>query len=270
MTRTLPGIRSVLFPAPLLLGLLTVVPAAVGGDVTLATEAMLEDQSALVGLLAYNFGPDPSSPLIFTSNVDASTSAFSYKSTSASPTYLGQSVSIVGSGTLDSSGNYMLSGSIMLGSTSYTTTGTVAVSTLADGSTQFVEDVNILAFPPANANDVHIVSVWLFGKSVDFGWFTLNKVKIAGSDFVSTDRLLPNGDEEYDLLPIFPPPTKTPMIVTTGNQPPTGGMGSFTSTTFAAVPEPASITMAALGGLITCGYVASRRRGRAARGTLKG
>jgi len=245
------------------LGLLLATPAAVRADSTLATYAMMEDQAAMVGLLAYNSSPDPSSPLSFTSSVDPTGSSFAYL-TGAGATYLGEPVSVSDTAVLSGT-SYVTGGSISLGLETYSSTGSIAISTLADGSTQLDLATTIAppaGFPPPNANDIEIFANIKNGIITDTGYFTLNGVKIPMSDFTSKGKVLPNGDWDIDLYPVYKTTPVVPQIVSTGFSPTGGGAGTFTTT--ASVPEPSSLTLAALGGLISLGYIARRGRGRIA------
>jgi hypothetical protein len=238
----------------LFVGIVATAQGLARADLTeLGNETMLEDQGALVGLLGYNYGPDPSSPLSFKFSVDSTTGNFNYSSTSS--TYLGQPVSVSDTGTFDGTSNYSMSGKISLGGDTYTTSATGAITTLMDGSTQLTETVNVDdSMKKIKANDIELVAIWLFGKSVDYGYFTKDGKKIPKSDFVSTDRYR-KGYREYDLYPIYPLPSPTPRIHTVGND------MNFTSTVSpSTVPEPSSITVIALCGFFGVVYRASHRR----------
>jgi hypothetical protein len=245
---------SMLMAISLLIGIVAAAPGLARADLTeLGNETMLEDQGALVGLLGYNFGPDPSSPLSFKFSVDSKTGNFNYSSTSS--TYLGQPVSVSDTGTFDGVSNYSMSGKISLGGETYTTSATGSITTLMDGSTQLTETVNVDdSKKKIKANDIEIYAIWLFGKSVDYGYFTKDDKKIPKSDFVSTDRYR-KGYREYDLYPIFPLPTPTPRVHTVGDE------TTFTSTVYPSpVPEPSSLTVIALCGFFAAAHRASHRR----------
>jgi len=216
-----------------------------------AAETMLEEQGALLGLLGYNFGADPSSPIQFDFSIDSNTGNFSFQSTS--PTYLGQSVSVSDVATFNGVDTYSMAGNITLGGNSYTTASTGVLSLQNDGSTQLTLDITLAGLPPKGANDIHLIAVWFLGKSVDLGYFTKDKVKIPKSDFVSTDYIR-DGRKHYELIPLFD--NQGPFIRTDGDE------RTFTST-LSPVPEPSSLAVIAVSGLAALAFRASRRGDRA-------
>jgi len=214
-----------------------------------ATETMLEDQAMLVGLLGYNFGPDPSSPLHFNYSINSTTGNFSYASDS--PTYLGQPVSVSDTATFDGVNTYTMSGNITLGANSYATSASGVLSTLMDGSTQLALDVTVAA-GPGIANDKHTIAVWINGRSYDYGYYTYFGFRIPFSDFVSRDYIQ-NGILHNTETPTYAPPTLTPWIVTDGDA------NGFTSTVYPSpVPEPSSLAVAAACGLLGLVYRGAR------------
>jgi hypothetical protein len=223
-------------------------------QVQLATELMIENQGDNAGFLGLMFGPDASSPLNFSSNVNSAGTMFSF-STDPGATYQGQSLVLSGLGVFNPSTNVLVtSSSGSLGGESWTTSGYETVTAIGDGFST-TSDSDLFA-QQVKAFDRHrVTDLFPDGKSTDFGWFTdKNGNKIPNSDFTSTDTWKltdPNpGTWQYAESGL------TFAVTSQGFSPLTGGTGSFVAS---VVPEP-SASLLFLGGLSMLWLAFARRR----------
>jgi hypothetical protein len=228
--------------------------------VAVVNEVMMEVQGAEAAYIGRTFGPDTSSPLSFTSNVDVAAQTFSF-SLNGGSTYQGNSISLSGSGALDSS----------TGLFDWSTTGFLGSSPL-DGSGTINPDPGIGGrWPPDGPIYVdwhgqgsigidsqgHVTSSWSYQ-------FTINDLIVSqgqGKDNLNLGIMIGNnwnwvldpvqvGDESF-------------AIDTTGFTPPTGGSGAFT-VTISSVPEPSTITLGCI-SMIGLTMVCRWRRNHAGR-----
>lgn len=229
--------------------MLVASPITRAGDLLTTTEILLEEQGTKAYVLGYYFGADPHSPLSFTSFVDPSGNSFSYATVPGS-TYLGQSLSLAGSGTLDQNGNYDVSATLDFGGKILQIIGKEKES--ADGHT--VQSDDNTSFGGKKTGDTHYLGTIKQPNNtsdITEGWMTdENSDHISKSDFGGTDKLNKDGDWEFTIVPKFanqasPPPS----IFSTGFTPVNGGAGDFT-VTISPVPEPPAVTMLLLGVLI--------------------
>ena len=117
------------------------------------TDLMVENQGDNAEFIAIVFGTDANSPLAFTSNVNSAGTLFTF---SLTPTlYRGQSMTLTGTGSYDSTTNILqLSSSGSLGSTSWTTAGTAAV-TFSGSDLNVLTNINFLNGGVEKSADVH-------------------------------------------------------------------------------------------------------------------
>jgi hypothetical protein len=222
----------------------TIASPGRAASVDLATVIMMANSEANAVFIGVQFGTDSSSPLNFTSNVDAAGQSFSY-SLNPGSTYLGQAISLTSSGVLSSDGTvWTLTSDGTFGATSWSTTGTASTSTDPSGVTT---DHHTYDLKDKNGNltgDFTLDDRTITGKtSTDSGFRTdTSRKPVPNSDFTSTDSLS-DGKWTFNLVPlktsnmIFP-------VIGTGFSPPAGGVGTFTTT---IIPEPASLILLTLG-----------------------
>ncbi len=225
-------------------------------QVQLVTELMIENQGDNAGFLGLMFGPDASSPLNFSSNVNSTGTMFSF-STDPGTTYQGQSLALNGLGVFNPSNNVLVtSSSGSLGGESWTTSGYETVTAIGDRFST-TSDSDLFA-EQVKAFDRHrVTDLFPDGTSTDFGWFTdKNGNKIPNSDFTSTDTWKltdPNAGtwqyaESGNGLNF--------AVTSQGFSPLTSGTGSFVTS---VVPEP-SASLLFLGGLSVLWLVFVQRR----------
>jgi hypothetical protein len=107
------GAKALLYPVFLFAACVGPSSVARADLLSITTEVLFEEQGTTALSLGSVFGADATSPISFTSFVDPSGTSFSYATVPGSM-YLGQSLTITGSGTLNT-GNYHVSASINLG-----------------------------------------------------------------------------------------------------------------------------------------------------------
>lgn len=194
------------------------------------TQLMMEDEAQDSILLGSIFGADPASPIDFTSNVDITGMTFSYNSVPDS-LYLGQTVSIDGTGSVDGATDTLtISSTIGLGAITFSTDGTIAVNLAADPKTDsYTRTFPRFPVPGGMANDQECDSLqFSSGRSLATCQYTLNG-RVFGTPFTEADMNVAgawNVTEGTDFV----------QITSTGFSPPTGGIGSFTTTI--TTPEP--------------------------------
>jgi len=206
------------------------------------TDLMVENQGDNAELIALVFGPDANSPLSFTSNVNSAGTFFSY---SLVPTlYRGQSMTLTGTGSFDSATNVLqLASSGSLGSSSWTTQGTAAIS-VSGTDLNVLTNLNFLNGGVEKSADTHAEGfVRADGTTGGFGFDTdKNGEAIPGTTRVfKDDRQSEVGTWHYSNT------SQIGVIInSTGFSTPGGGSGTFT-TTIAPVPEPSTMLFIASG-----------------------
>lgn len=228
----------------------------------LLPELMIEDVAHNALMLGDLFGPDSSSPLSFTTDVNTSTLTYSY-SLNLGSTYLGQSMTLSGSGTFNTAMETLyLTSSGVLGTTSWNTSGTEVVNTTVPG--EFTVNEN-LASAGKKERDAHCDDVnfnLVTGtSSCENGYLTdKNGRMIKRSNFTSaSDHLAPLPDPSYYYMTQYEIGGLGYEEFTTGTTPIGGGAGSFTLT-IATIPEPSSFGLATL-AVLMAGFYRRRRRG---------
>jgi len=203
---------------------------------------MVENQGDNAEFIALVFGPDASSPLTFSSNVNSAGTLFSF---SLTPTiYRGQSMTLTGTGSYDPTTNVLqLASSGSLGSSSWTTAGTAAV-TFSGSDLNVLTNLNFLNGGVEKSADVHAEGfVRADGTTGGFGFDTdKNGDPIPGSTRVfKDDRQSEIGTWNYRSISDL-----GFTIDSVGFSTPGGGTGSFT-TTIQPVPEPSTMLFIASG-----------------------
>lgn len=231
--------------------------AATPQQIELLTHLMIENQGDNAGFLGLMFGPDPGSPLNFSSNVDPSGTTFSF-STNPGTTYQGQSLSLSGSGTFNPSMDVLtLSSSGTLGSDSWTTSGTETITGSGDiiSSTANFDLFNAAQQKAGDKERVATLYDRTNGTSVDIGVYTDKDGKpIPGGLFTSTDKYnKATGEWEFKETPAG---GLNFAVASQGFSPLTGGTGTFVAS---VVPEP-SASLLFLGGLSVLWLAFARRR----------
>ncbi len=206
------------------------------------TDLMVENQGDNAEFIAIVFGTDANSPLAFTSNVNSAGTLFTF---SLTPTlYRGQSMTLTGTGSYDSTTNILqLSSSGSLGSTSWTTAGTAAV-TFSGSDLNVLTNINFLNGGVEKSADVHAEGfVRADGTTGGFGFDTdKNGDPIPGTTRVfKDDRQSEIGTWHYRSLSDL-----GFSIDSVGFSTPGGGTGTFT-TTIQPVPEPSTMLFIASG-----------------------
>jgi hypothetical protein len=235
---------------------------AQAGDLFITTEVLLEEQGTNAEVLGFLFGADSTSSLSFTSFVDPSGNSFSY-STVAGSHYLGQRISLTGSGTIDASGNYDVTASLDLGGTLLQIAGKETVSPDGHIVTSEKDETN----KDVKTGDTHYKGE--IGQPNDTskiveGWQTDAKGEhVSKSDFGGTDKYDKTTDDwvftivPNDLQQQNPPP----FVFSFGFSPAGGGDGTFTAT-ISTVPEPPTITLSLLSTLVLLTYFRLRQAPR--------
>lgn len=206
-------------------------------DPVTLTQLLIEDEAQDSMLLGSIFGIDPTSPINFTSNVDALGMTFSYNSASGS-LYLGQLVSIDGTGSFDGTTNTLtISSSIGLGATIFSADGTIEVNLAAAPKT----DSYTRKFPPfpvpgGTANDQECDSLqFASGRSLATCQYTFNN-RPFGPSFTESDMYVASAWDVTESAAGFPV-----IVSSAGFSPPSGGIGRFT--TIITTPEPATLLL---------------------------
>jgi hypothetical protein len=220
------------------------------------SDFMIENQGLNAEFIGRFFGPDESSPLVFSSNIDFSDLSFLFSL--APTTYLGQSLTLTGTGVFSPTTNLLtLSSAGSFGSQSWATTGTEVVTLSPDnlfsaaGDVDFLEGGVLLGdFDAQQFNRTD-------GSTGDFSVATdENGEQIRGTITVSTDTRTSSGNWNYQSTS-----TLGYVVNSTGFTPPAGGQGSFTTTIAPApVPEPPSTSL--IGSMVLAFFIVGRWRTR--------
>ena len=203
------------------------------------TDLMIENQGDNAEFIGVVFGPDASSPLAFSSNVNPAGTLFSYSLTPR--IYRGKSMTLAGTGSFNTATNVLeLASSGSLGSFSWTTAGTAGVM-FSGNDLNVSTNLNFLNGGVQKSADVHAEGfVRSDGTTGGFGFDTdENGDQIPGSTRIFMDsRQIGTGNLAYN--------SSTPglgfMINTAGLSGSAGGPGAFT-TTIAPVPEPSTMLL---------------------------
>jgi hypothetical protein len=208
--------------------------AGIISTVQLMTELMMEDEGENMAIVGELFGPDKSSPLSFSSNVDITAMAFSF-SLDPGSTYQGLAMTLSGSAVFDPVADiWNASSSGTLGSVAWTPSGTYSVTgdpfELSSGLTgidnpQFHDYHDLIFYNPKT------------GESGGTFHFTDIHGERSTPNFPVGDTLGPDGKWHYEIV------TDTFRVDSGGSSPvPGGGAGSFT-TTISPVPEPSGVIL---------------------------
>jgi len=226
-------------------------------DVQTLTQLMIEDQGQEVSNIGLTFGADPSSSIKFASTTNPIAMSYSF-TTMAGSIYEGLSLTITGTGLFDPTTNIMsVNSSTMLGSISYTSSGTnvIDLSAGADDYNKFIDPTQTTK-DGKKYNDEHQDStIFPNGNSLVRGYKTLNGSMVPGTensglDFSNSSSGAWNFSLEF--------PDAGIGVVSVGFSPPVGGAGTFTTTVVASEPSSIALLGCGLFGiLITC-----RRRRR--------
>jgi len=205
-------------------------------DVATLTQLMIENQGNDMTLLGLGFGVDPSSPVDFTSLVDATGMSFSFTAVSGSM-YKGQLVTLTGNGVFDPMTNILsTTASIGLGGSTFADTGTLDLSAGSNfmQTTELTPPMPTPFFSEDMTDDECMEKPGFFE---DFCYYTNNHVKIPGSDYLSVVSMTgPNWT--FRNTGVFD-------VSSVGTSPIDGGPGTFTTTL--AVPEPSVWALMGLG-----------------------
>ena len=230
-----------------------------------ATEVMMESQGLQAILLGQYLGPDSASTLSFTSQVDSQGSSFQYSAASGS-TYLGMALSWDTTGTFDSStGLWAWTTTSSVGSLNLDLTG--GGGPFAGGDPPYFGDLDILLdihLPKTVVSDVTYAQTAT--RTVSEGTITvkddLGNVLSSGKH---TDQLILQGPNAgmwmWDTGLLTGALGKGDFqVIANGLAPqPGGGAGAFTLT-IASVPEPSTLTLAGIAGVVGLGIAVAKRR----------
>jgi hypothetical protein len=216
----------------------------------LITELMAHDASANSSMMALFFGADFGALVPFTSHVDPANLSYSFSSQPGS-TYLGQSVTVSGSGVFDSNtGVLTTTSSGMLGSTLWTTGGTLSVSRGVAGYT-FTGVENFISVPGGILPPTRCVTFTFTGAQLnDDGtsvavatW--MNECNNTSGTATQADTFEVSG--HYLVITLLSGEVHSIDLTDEGDSPEEGGDGDYTIS-FASVPEPDSLLLLS-GGL---------------------
>jgi len=226
-----------------LCGLLDRPQAAKAGSIDLTTEVMIEEQSTDAYFLGGFFGVDPDSLLAFTSFVDPSTASFTY-STVLGTMFLGQSLTLTGSGTVDGSGNYDVAANGDLGGFLFQILGKEKIIDNGDGTTTVISDDDVNDAEGNKISDKHFMETVTDTTSSGVAWLTnADGSEKTGSRRNFKDELV---DGEWKTT-ILPDPSlgssPSPIVVSSGYSPPGGGAGSFTTSIMTTEPSQFSLLL---------------------------
>jgi len=226
-----------------MLSLVGITATRARADEVLDTQLMMQT-AVNDGIFIYTlFGPDRTSPMAFTSTVDAVANTFSY-SINSGVTYQGMSITLSGSGSFDAiTGILTTSSSGTLGSTSWTTSGTESMTAVVGGYSGSL-DANVFEHL-VKEGDIHETGMDTHaGQSNWTGYLTdANGNKIPNSGFTEQDFYNPLTGK-WDKLADEPDPGF--LVRANGYSPIAGGSGTFTMTV-ETVPEPTSLSLLCCG-----------------------
>jgi hypothetical protein len=233
-------------------------------------EGLIENQAADAAYIARSFGPDAASPIQFQSSVNSALGTFSY-STLAGTTYLGQSLSLTGSGFFDSSSDtWSLQSNGSLGGSAWTQIGSGDVNgDLNNGPLSETFDWKIpiggghfLDFHSATSITVPSGSNTKATSNTTY-IFTLDDKPVLKIPLSSLDDIGSPDPEKRgwkDSIDIDPGGGGISAFTVTsgGTSPIDGTIGTFT-VAIAPVPEPASLGLIGL-GLLLVGTLGRRQK----------
>ena len=208
------------------------------------TQLMIENQGQDSFILGSAYGVDLTSPIPFTTNVDLASMSYSYNSM-AGLLYEGQPLSIVGTGSFNSSTNTLTTTSnITLGPNTLSAPGTVVVDLLANPKTDsFKRTFPPFPVPGGTAYDEECDSLQFpSGRSLDTCQYTRANGTPFGPAFTSADNYNTlTGAWTFDQSSI----ELGVGVAIAGLSAPTGGFGSSEATLSVPIPEPPALTMLA-------------------------
>lgn len=231
------------------------VPAVAGTipAIDLINELMMENQGENCAVIGELIGPDPTSPLIFSSSVDLSSMAFSFALQPGS-TYRGMSITLSGSGVFDAANDvWNASSSVTVSTTSWMVVGTYTGPVTGD---PFLPPSNFVIFPGSHEfHDIHDLIFYdpVTGESGGFFHFTNIFGQRSTPNFPVTDHRNKDGTWSWDAV------TDAFRVDSSGFSPiPNGGSGTF-STTISPIPEPQALLLFPSGLLIAAAGMARMR-----------
>jgi hypothetical protein len=250
-----------------LLGLIVTVQPRSRADLVLtATEVMIEETTVNVSALGFFFGVDPTSPLSFTTFVAPSGLSYSYSAVPGT-TYLGQNLSLAGTGTLVASGSYHVMTAGKLGDVIWSSDGFENVTNNPDGTTTIKSDSEIEDEKGKATGDYHYEIKEDGNKSSGTGYYTAlgTGQKVPKSDVDIKDTYNEKtGEWDCTITPHFIQQDQPPPVVNSvGLTPAIGGDGTFTAVV-TSVPEPSPFGMLLLTSLGFLGGLRLRRYARSA------
>ena len=223
--------------------------------VQIMTEALISSEGGDAALLERIFGPDPSSPLNFTSFVDPASFTFSFLLNQGS-TYLGQQITESAHGSFDPNTGVLTA----------TTTGTVGVNSFSitevetlrntvsgmDGSGDQIFSMNGVETERRRVTHIR----WdKDGHSLESGHFVdEHGHRIPGSDFEDEPDQRSPEESDWD----WGTRHGREGVRSLGSSPITGGAGTFTTTISAPAPEPSSLLFLGSGILGIAGVLRKR------------
>ena len=223
--------------------------------VQIMTEALMSSEGGDAALIEKIFGPDPSSPLNFTSFVDPAGFTFSFLLNQGS-TYLGQQITESAHGSFDPNTGILTA----------TTTGTVGVNSFSitevetftntrggmNGSGDQIFSMNGVETERRRVTHIR----WdKDGHSLESGHYVDEEGHhIKGSDFEDEPDQRPPEEPDWD----WGTRHSREGVRSLGSSPITGGAGTFTTTISAPAPEPSSLLFLGSGILGIAGVLRKR------------
>ena len=224
----------------------------------LMTEAMMGTQGGDAGLIGMFLGADANAPLQFTSFVDPTNFTFSFSLTAGS-TYMGQPMTLSGSGSFDpNTGSLSALSSGTFGAESFSVSDSETWTNTTDGIAGLGDQTLSVNGSEKGRRVVTHRRFSRDGTSEESGHYVdEHGHRIPGSDFQEPDDYDTPDDPDWDFGTRRIREGGPYSVFSTGFSPLDGGAGSFT-TTISPVPEPSSLLLVGSGMLGLAGLLRKR------------
>ena len=210
----------------------------------LLTELMMNDEAASGTMMALFFGADFTAHPAFMTNVDTANLMFTFASQPGN-TYLGQSLSLSGSGVYDpNTGITSLSSTGLLGSTQWVTSGTFFVTQVPTGYT-FTGFENFVTvpgnFPPTRCVTIDFTGAELNDDGTSLAIATRMN-ECTGASGTATQADTYEVTDDYLIIILVNGAVHQFSLQDEGESPQGGGAGDYTIS-FTSTPEPSSLLL---------------------------